>query len=344
MISLASYATSRYCSNKIFEWKAAPLAICHVVAEVVVAALAALLFFKGVGVISASFVLASTVLIEICLASYFICKPENRVSIHIVEKNQQLERYRALPMIEGQSSYCADCDRFSEATPVEGRRVVLKTGRETNGAEIWDKDILIQGPLKANHIEQLWQIVFERDIQTIVRIGKDHGKKPCCTPYTPREGEPYVKPGVDGFSVYFKSSLPRLADKIFCTEYSLSNYGGQRRPVFHYSFESWPDHGEADCAEVFTLIKELEKRPGPVLIHCRGGIGRSGTFEICREVYKLYREAKRRGEESIEIDPAAKVKELRNFRAFAVDPSSSQFEMILSFIEYLNKCSRSGLI
>ncbi|XP_041379648.1 receptor-type tyrosine-protein phosphatase T-like [Gigantopelta aegis] len=50
----------------------------------------------------------------------------------------------------------------------------------------------------------------------------------------------------------------------------------------HYHFTSWPDHGVPkvlDLLEFFWLTRDTPpSRPGPVLVHCSAGIGRTGTY------------------------------------------------------------------
>ena len=53
---------------------------------------------------------------------------------------------------------------------------------------------------------------------------------------------------------------------------------------FHYT--AWPDHGVPDnVMSIISFIRHVRKlfptsvdQPGPVLVHCSAGIGRSGTF------------------------------------------------------------------
>ncbi|XP_071398449.1 tyrosine-protein phosphatase non-receptor type 7-like isoform X1 [Centroberyx affinis] len=71
----------------------------------------------------------------------------------------------------------------------------------------------------------------------------------------------------------------------------------ERRPVRHYWFTSWPDHQIPQCTTpLLRLVEEVESyrksllppssqpitapvlSPGPVIVHCSAGIGRTGCF------------------------------------------------------------------
>ncbi|XP_047233712.1 tyrosine-protein phosphatase non-receptor type 7-like isoform X2 [Girardinichthys multiradiatus] len=72
----------------------------------------------------------------------------------------------------------------------------------------------------------------------------------------------------------------------------------ERRPVRHYWFSSWPDHHIPQCiVSLLKLVEEVEMYrkslqpstssppnadtvpdPGPIIVHCSAGIGRTGCF------------------------------------------------------------------
>ncbi len=67
------------------------------------------------------------------------------------------------------------------------------------------------------------------------------------------------------------------------------NEGG--RHVFQYHFKAWPDHGVPhDPGAVLGFLQDINLRqkslsdegqaPGPVVVHCSAGIGRTGTFIV----------------------------------------------------------------
>lgn len=61
------------------------------------------------------------------------------------------------------------------------------------------------------------------------------------------------------------------------------------RHLYHYHFKAWPDHGVPhDPGAVLGFLQDINLRqeelkkndPGPVIVHCSAGIGRTGTFIV----------------------------------------------------------------
>ena len=66
----------------------------------------------------------------------------------------------------------------------------------------------------------------------------------------------------------------------------LMESGGGALKVTQFHYTAWPDHGVPDnVMSIISFIRHVRKlfptsvdQPGPVLVHCSAGIGRSGTF------------------------------------------------------------------
>jgi tyrosine-protein phosphatase non-receptor type 11 len=61
----------------------------------------------------------------------------------------------------------------------------------------------------------------------------------------------------------------------------------QARQIYHFHFLGWPDHGTPeDPGSVLSFLHDVNlkqeqlERPGPIVVHCSAGIGRTGTFIV----------------------------------------------------------------
>lgn len=101
----------------------------------------------------------------------------------IKDREAQLERFQALD----KTSVCGradmssrkigkavpSCDSYSlTGFPSSANRITLRGGIPTNGAYLWDKLILIQGPRDFDQVEQLWRIAAEMQAGAIVRLDR----------------------------------------------------------------------------------------------------------------------------------------------------------------------------
>lgn len=112
-------------------------------------------------------------------------------------------------------------------------------------------------------------------------------------------------------------------------------HGEEERLFPVFTVEGWADFGTNQCEEIHRLFLELDQLEGPLIFHCRGGFGRTGTFAVC---WKIYQELKSAWEQrnTVEIDPVAIIDEMRFARTGTVQ-NIEQFEMILNYVDYLNR-------
>jgi protein tyrosine phosphatase len=68
----------------------------------------------------------------------------------------------------------------------------------------------------------------------------------------------------------------------------------QSRAIFHIQFTKWPDFDEPDTPHSILELLDVCKRQdvfnnqlyGPCVVHCSGGVGRSGTFILVDSISK----------------------------------------------------------
>ena len=60
--------------------------------------------------------------------------------------------------------------------------------------------------------------------------------------------------------------------------------GSERDVITHFQFAGWPNYGlPQDCADLATfveLVSEHQASDAPMVVHCSGGLGRSGLSSI----------------------------------------------------------------
>ena len=88
------------------------------------------------------------------------------------------------------------------------------------------------------------------------------------------------------------------SDGVIVRDIRLRGLSGELKELKHIQFTNWPNYGVVrDLSELVEFVKkvdsEWEKVGGPVVVHCSGGVGRSGTFTTIFSLYTMLREATR---------------------------------------------------
>ena len=100
-------------------------------------------------------------------------------------------------------------------------------------------------------------------------------------------------PEVDKTEDYGNISV-RSVSEINNKDYILRHFAVSRRDVtepqrqiYHFHFLGWPDHGTPeDPGSVLSFLHDVNLKqeqleaPGPIVVHCSAGIGRTGTFIV----------------------------------------------------------------
>ena len=141
----------------------------------------------------------------------------------------------------------------------------------------------------------------------------------------------------------FSITVKSVDKKPFCTfsqlELTNKDSPSAARPVTHMHFTKWPDYGVPKSPHDFIAFRDqvrktglLESSEGPCIIHCVGGVGRSGTFTL---VDATLSKAKREGGS---VDVAAigsLLQQLRRQRYWLVQTPE---QLQLAFYSILEGC------
>uniref|UniRef100_A0A131YY91 protein-tyrosine-phosphatase n=1 Tax=Rhipicephalus appendiculatus TaxID=34631 RepID=A0A131YY91_RHIAP len=192
-----------------------------------------------------------------------------------------------IPMNHPERAEIAGCgakNRYRSILPNEHSRVRLRHGVEeeyinANYLSGYGGKprayIATQGPL-AHTVADFWAMVWQERAPAIVMITNlVEDAKVKCEKYLP-EGRGVYGP----FTVEVVQTSAR--DGYTLRELILQKSGEQRR-VQHLWYTAWPDHrAPASPTQLLSLALEVEqlqaRSPGPIVVHCSAGIGRTGCF------------------------------------------------------------------
>ncbi|AAW51787.1 PTP 3 [Bracoviriform demolitoris] len=155
-----------------------------------------------------------------------------------------------------------------------------------NGFKEANKFICCQGP-KESTSGDFWKMVSEHNSSVIVSLTETDDEDQVCYEYWVKE-EDYEL----AFGRYVVKTLEIIEESSFTrTRLRLTDVSSDTsREIHHFWYPHWSDYGNpTNPAEILNLIskvnqkrKEMKKtadsQPGPIVVHCSAGIGRTGTF------------------------------------------------------------------
>ncbi|KAL5006557.1 hypothetical protein ScPMuIL_015363 [Solemya velum] len=149
-----------------------------------------------------------------------------------------------------------------------------------DGCESERDYIASQGP-KPNTLEDTWRMVVQEKCGKIVMLTNLlEGKSKKCERYWPLPGE----------NVTYGDITLTLASEEERSFYTIRTINvrdttdkkTETMIVQQFHFTAWPDHGVADPRQLVVFHRRVTQTntslPGPLLVHCSAGIGRTGTF------------------------------------------------------------------
>ncbi|KAF3696381.1 Tyrosine-protein phosphatase non-receptor type 7 [Channa argus] len=207
-------------------------------------------------------------------------------------------------------------DRYKTILPNPASRVILRSPEEENGPDRYINAnyirgykgaprayIATQGPM-LHTVGDFWDMVWQEKSSIIVMVTRLKEKNEKCELYwpQPRDRRRRVEEEEqEGETSRFGRFLIRVRDSQEKHGFTVTDMEiqlcSQRRPVRHYWFTSWPDHHIPQCTTpLLRLVEEVEtysralllpsdqpirapdSSPGPIIVHCSAGIGRTGCF------------------------------------------------------------------
>ncbi|XP_043972816.1 tyrosine-protein phosphatase non-receptor type 6 isoform X3 [Gambusia affinis] len=201
---------------------------------------------------------------------------------------------------EGQRPENKSKNRYKNILPFNDTRVILQNadpnvlGSDYINAnyvkdKLWEAGgqkvyIATQGCL-ATTVNDFWQMVWQEKTHVIVMTTREVEKgRNKCVPYWPDSQEPK---DVSAYVVSCESELEATDYKVRLLHIAPVNQPKLSRPIWHYQYLSWPDHGvPQEPGGVLSFLTQVNAKQaeypeaGPMIIHCSAGIGRTGTIVV----------------------------------------------------------------
>ncbi|KAL5022721.1 hypothetical protein ScPMuIL_001876 [Solemya velum] len=183
-------------------------------------------------------------------------------------------------------------NRYRTTFPYDHSRVHLKTGKDTDSDYInasyidymgeWNilrKVYVFAGP-KTNTVQDTWaMIVHEKCGKIVMLTNLKEGIKTKCERYWPLAGEVM---DLGNITLTLASEEVRSFYTIRNITVTSAKKKKNSMAVQQFHFTAWPDHGVADPRQLVVFHRRVMQSntplPGPLLVHCSAGIGRTGTF------------------------------------------------------------------
>jgi len=171
--------------------------------------------------------------------------------------------------------------------------------------------IASQGPMKST-VDDFWRMIWEQNVPLIVMVTQleERGRERCAK-YWPNDGEPMYFGDLQ-VSMRSESTLDSYVIRILDVR-----LGEQHRTVTQYHYIIWPDFGVPKDPEnildfIITVRNKVKpNQPGPLLVHCSAGVGRTGSFIAIDRLLQHIREKPT-------IDVFSVVLEMRNYRSYMI--------------------------
>uniref|UniRef100_A0A4W5RID3 protein-tyrosine-phosphatase n=1 Tax=Hucho hucho TaxID=62062 RepID=A0A4W5RID3_9TELE len=183
-------------------------------------------------------------------------------------------------------------NRFTNVLPYDWCRVKLTTLNHNMSSDYVNANympgygnsrqyIAAQGPLPTT-VNDFWRMIWEQRVKGVVMVTNcTEGGRTKCEQYWPLDYTPCL---YGGLLVTVRSE--KRETNWTLREFVVKNKDtSEERPVKHFHFTAWPDHGVPEGTEALIQFRglvrqhiESQESSGPTVVHCSAGVGRTGTI------------------------------------------------------------------
>jgi protein tyrosine phosphatase len=202
-----------------------------------------------------------------------------------------------------------------------------------NANWIFNRYIATQHPSQ-NTVSDFWRMILEKKVSMIVNLNGNVN-------YIPHDQSIFDHLEVKVINI---STLNHYHLRTI----QILDHNLKIHSVYHITFNNWPDfdipdiNAFYDLLKMFDLLTDYQKQDSPIVVHCKAGVGRTGTFILIHKMMHFIK----KGEEIPNIIEL--VKQMRSSRTSMIQ-GKKQFRFILQIIKGLlikliNKNKRSKLV
>ncbi|XP_072371681.1 receptor-type tyrosine-protein phosphatase kappa-like [Scyliorhinus torazame] len=258
----------------------------------------------------------------------------------LVKEYRGLSSHSSHPCTVAKEAHNITKNRFLNMLPYDHSRVVLKNRKHgddgyinanyIDGYKKRDYYIATQGPL-CHTIADFWEMVWQENSTIIVMLTNlTEQERPKCEQYWPNELQSQK---YGDFTVTFTGQESQRSKAFIVRTLQLLKTGSQCvRKVRQFHYVHWPDHSvPRNQISIYRLLKSINQHlphPGPMVIHCSAGVGRTGTFIAIDYLLKM-------AEDEGKVDVFQCVESMRNKRSNMVQTQDQYRFIYLVLLEAL---------
>ena len=189
-----------------------------------------------------------------------------------------------------------------------------------------------------NTCPDFWRMVWEKNVKVIVMLCQIQDGFTGCSRYFPEKSKSMIH---DEFTVKSLTG-DQINDSTIERVFEVTKNGhSESKKVHHYQFLAWPNYGvPGSTGPIGNFLKLVHKKAHDIdakdpefVVHCSGGIGRSGTFLTAYGAYSHYLNCLKSDKLDVEpVDITETVIELRKQRHPWMVEGERQYKMCYAII------------
>lgn len=185
------------------------------------------------------------------------------------------------------------------------------------------------GPQRADQLSHLWKFVEQLQPALIVSLSQE---METLNLFNFTDPDRDLTTGL--------RAIDWLSNDIYLNHIVLKS-SGQNRGFTHLHYKNWVDGGLIPPKTLHTGLchaKAYIKEGQPLFVHCKYGLGRSGIFCACLELYLRFLDHVHKGNDAEEFNPDIRSLVMQiNLQRFNMIYHQQQYKAIFDYVAYLKK-------